>query len=274
MTLILDQVRVRIPLGDGREVHALTDADLVAAPGTPHFVIGSSGSGKSTLCSTVTGLLPGSARFSGTVSVTGPSTVAAPQLWRCRGRTVGVVPQSAMTCFTPVRKLGGQLAETVRFLRGERGPRELLDLVGLEADALAKYPHELSGGMVQRAAIAAAIAGDPPVVVADEPTSALDPGRSRDAIALLAGLAMRQDRVVLVATHDLDALRDVTGDADVSVMFASRIVETGPAAEVLAAPKHPYTRDLLAALPENGLHPLPHPTPSLADLPADYRYGS
>ncbi|WP_406636027.1 ATP-binding cassette domain-containing protein [Amycolatopsis sp. WGS_07] len=270
MTLRLEQVSVRIPLDSGREVHALTDVDLLATRGRPHFVIGSSGSGKSTLCSTVTGLLPDSARFSGTVTVAGAST--APELWRERGRTVGVVPQSAMTCFTPVRKLGGQLAETVRFLRGERSPRELLDLVGLEADALAKYPHELSGGMVQRAAIAAAIAGDPPVVVADEPTSALDPERSRDAVALLADLAVRQDRVVLVATHDIEALHGVT--ADLSVMFASRVVETGPAADVLTAPRHPYTRDLLAALPENGLHPLPHPTPSLVDLPADYRYGS
>ncbi|MFD2468882.1 ATP-binding cassette domain-containing protein [Amycolatopsis silviterrae] len=272
MTLLLEQVSVRIPIGSGREVHALTDVDLVAARGRPHFVIGSSGSGKSTLCSTVTGLLPDSARFSGTVTVTGACT--APELWKRRGRTVGVVPQSAMTCFTPVRKLGGQLAETVRFLRGERSPRELLDLVGLEAGALAKYPHELSGGMLQRAAIAAAIAGDPPVVVADEPTSALDPERSRDAVALLAGLALRQDRVVLVATHDIEALHDVTEDADLSVVFASRVVETGPADEVLTAPRHPYTRDLLAALPENGLHPLPHPTPSLVDLPADYRYGS
>lgn len=265
MTLLLEGVNVRIPVGSGHEVHALTDVDLVAEPGRPHFVIGGSGSGKSTLCSAITGLLPATARFSGVVRA---GSVAAPELWRRRGRTVGVVPQSAMTCFTPVRRLGGQLAETVRHLHGERGPRELLDLVGLEADALRLYPHELSGGMAQRAAIAAALAGDPPVIIADEPTSALDPQRSRDAVELLTGLA---DRIVLVATHDIDVIQDA--DADLSVMFASRIVETGPATEVLKDPSHPYTRDLLAALPENGLHPLPYATPDLVDLPADYRYG-
>ncbi len=248
MTLLLEKAGIRIG-----EVHALTDVDLVAVPGRPHFVIGGSGSGKSTLCSVVTGLLPAAARFTGSVTTSG---VAAPELWRHRGRIVGVVPQSAMTCFTPVRRLGGQLAETVRHLRGERGPRELLDVVGLEAGALKKYPHELSGGMVQRAAIAAAIAGDPPVVVADEPTSALDAQRSRDVIALLTELAVHLDRVVLVTTHDIEAFRGATDDADLSVMFASRVVETGPAAEVLTAPQHAYTRDLLAA------------------VPADYRNGS
>ncbi|WP_410660605.1 ATP-binding cassette domain-containing protein [Amycolatopsis sp. lyj-112] len=262
MTLSLEGVGVRIPVGPGREVHALTDVDLVAVPGRPHFVIGGSGSGKSTLCAAVTGLLPGTAKLTGKVSVDGHQEMR-------RGSVVGVVPQSAMTCFTPVRRLGGQLAETVRHLRGERGPEELLELVGLEADALKKYPHELSGGMVQRAAIAAALAGDPPVVVADEPTSALDRERSRDVVALLTGLG--RDHVVLVATHDIEALPH---DADLSVMFASRVVETGPAADVLTAPRHAYTRDLLAALPENGLHPLPHPTPDLVNLPADYRYGS
>ncbi|SDX56515.1 peptide/nickel transport system permease protein [Amycolatopsis xylanica] len=253
MTLLLERLSVRIPVERG-EVHAVTEADLIAVPGRPHFVIGGSGSGKSTLCAAITGMLPASARVTGCVKVSG---------------AIGVVPQSAMTCFTPVRRLGKQLAETVRCLRGERGPRELLDLVGLEADALGKYPHELSGGMLQRAAIAAALAGDPAVVVADEPTSALDRERAHAVVSLLTELAA--SRVVLAATHDIEA---VPGEADLSVMFASRIVETGPAAEVLAAPRNPYTRDLLAALPENGLHPLPFPTPDLVDLPGDYRYGS
>ncbi|GAB3953921.1 ABC transporter ATP-binding protein [Kribbella albertanoniae] len=268
MTLELKAVQVRIPIGAGREVHALTDVDLLAIPGKPHFVVGGSGSGKSTLCSVVSGLLPSHARFAGTVSAAG---FAVPELWRHRGRVVGVVPQSAMTCFTPVRRLGGQLAETVRYLGGERGPAELLDLVGLDPSALTKYPLELSGGMLQLAAIAAALAGDPPVVVADEPTSALDRGRSEDVVRLLAKLAA--DRVVLVATHDLAAVRSGAPDADLSVMFASRIVETGRAGDIFTAPRADYTRDLLAALPENGLHPLPHPVPDLIDLPADYRYG-
>ncbi|MDF0531940.1 ATP-binding cassette domain-containing protein [Tsukamurella sp. 8F] len=271
-TLDVSGLTVRIPLRRGGTVHAVTDAYLTASAGRLHFLVGGSGSGKSTLMSTITGLLPRSAVVSGNVSVTDESgtVLTGPELWQRRGRTVGVVPQSAMTCFTPVRRLGPQLAETARYARGERSPAELLDLVELDRSALRRYPHELSGGMAQRAAIAAALAGDPQVIIADEPTSALDPELSTSVVSLLSDLA-GTGRIVIAATHDLAC---ITGDtADISVMCASRVVESGPARRVLDRPRHEYTRDLLAALPENGLTPLPHPLPDLVDLPDDYRYG-
>lgn len=273
MTLRLRGVTVRIPLGSGRTVHAVTDADLQVRAGTVHGLIGESGSGKSMLAATITGLLPTRAQVSGSVTLKlGERTLSAQDLRHARGRTVALVPQSAMTWFTPVRRLGPQLAETIRYLGTAHDPAELFARVELETDALRRYPHEVSGGMAQRAAIAFALAGDPALIIADEPTSALDPARAAAVLELLGGFAAAGGRVLLV-THDLTALRESGICADISVMYASRIVETGDA-RVLTDPTHRYTRDLLAALPENGLHPLPHTSPELVDLPADFAYGA
>lgn len=274
MSLIIDELSVRIPRPDGKQVHAVTDASVNAVSGRTHYIVGGSGSGKSTLLAAVTGLLTAAAVTSGDVSARiGSRMYTWPDLRP--GRIVGIVPQSPTTSFTPVRRLGSQLAETVRCLGGERSPEELLEHVGLESDALRRYPFELSGGMAQRAAVAAALAGDPPILLADEPTASLDHRRSREVLGMLTALA-GSDRIVVVATHDLAAVRtaDAANTADVSVMLASRVVETGPVSTVLTSPGHEYTRDLLAALPENGLHRLPHPIPDLVDLPDSYRYGA
>ncbi|RDI50776.1 ATP-binding cassette domain-containing protein [Nocardia mexicana] len=274
MTLTLDGITVRIPLAPGRTVHAVTDAALEVRAGTVHGLIGESGSGKSMLGATVTGLLPRRARVAGTVTLTvGDRTLTGPEIQRARGHTVALVPQSAMTYFTPVRRIGPQLSETIRYLGTGHDPADLLDRVGLETSALQRYPHELSGGMAQRAAVAFALAADPAVIVADEPTSALDAERSAAILKLLAEFAGEGGRVLLI-THDITALRESALCTELSVMHASRIVETGTATEVLDHPRHEYTRDLLAALPENGLQPIPHLTPSLVNLPDDYRYGA
>lgn len=167
--------------------------------------------------------------------------------------------------------MGAQLRETLRELRGEATAEELLARVNLEAQALEAFPHELSGGMLQRAALAFALAGDPDVLVADEPVSGLDPRLAHLTLELLRSTADAGTAVVLI-THDLQALAS-SGTADeVSVMYAGRIIETGPAAQILTTPAEPYTVDLLAALPANGLHPMPGLPPALTDLPADYTY--
>ncbi|GAA5059474.1 ABC transporter ATP-binding protein [Nocardia callitridis] len=274
MTLTLDQVTVRIPLGPGRVVHAVTEADLVVRRGTVHGLIGESGSGKSMLSSTITGLLPARARMTGTVTMdVDGKTLTNQEIWGARGHTVALVPQSAMTYFTPVRRIGAQLAETIRCLGTAHDPARLLERVGLEAAVLRLYPHELSGGMAQRAAVAFALAGDPALIIADEPTSALDAERGGAVLALLGEFAAAGGRVLLVS-HDLIALRDSEICADISVMYASRILETRGKAALFSAPRERYTRDLLAALPENGLHPLPFATPELVNLPDDFRYGA
>src|SRR5690606_20049456 len=169
---------------------------------------------------------------------------AGPATWRrLRGRRIAWIPQSAATSFTPVRTLGAQLAETCAHLDADRTPAELLELAGLEPAAARLFPHELSGGMAQRAAVACALAGRPRLIVADEPTAALDPGRTAHILALLRAAADAGAAVLLIS-HDLDTLAEHTDH--VAVMYASRILETGPTATVFADPWHPCTRDLLA----------------------------
>ncbi|RCW43241.1 peptide/nickel transport system ATP-binding protein [Halopolyspora algeriensis] len=279
--LELDRLSVRFLLGrrrGGGEVRAVTDASLALRPGRVLALVGESGCGKSVLASALLGLLPANAQVRGrallhrdrTVEsggsvelLTAPESVLAR---RVRGRLVGLVPQSAGTHLTPVRTARAQLEETIRRLRPRADPAsadELADWAGLRPEQLDHHPHELSGGMAQRVAMALALAGDPPVVLADEPTTGLDRplvDRTVDQLGDIAG----QGRAVLLITHDLAAARRVA--TDVAVMYASRIVEAGPTAEVFGEPWHPYTAGLLRALPEGGFEPIPGHPPSLTEL--------
>ncbi|MGH4002384.1 MAG: oligopeptide/dipeptide ABC transporter ATP-binding protein, partial [Pseudonocardiaceae bacterium] len=188
---------------------------------------------------------------------------------RVRGRLIGLVPQSAATHLTPVQRIGAQLAEAVREL-GETADvpaatEKLALRAGLELDVLHRYPHELSGGMAQRVGVASALAGNPSVVLADEPTAGLDRplvDRTGDQLAALAA----DGHAVLLITHDLRAARQVA--TDLAVMYASRLVECGPAEEMFSDPWHPYTRGLLAALPDRGFTAIPGDPPELTALPA------
>lgn len=273
--LAVDALTVRIPVR-AAAVHAATDVSLTLETGRTHALVGESGCGKSIVASAVCGLLPSSAHVSGSIRLSGPGVdpveiVGATErvLRTVRGRRIALVPQSAATYLTPVRTVGAQLEETLRHLESRCGVDELLDRVGLDARCRHLYPHELSGGMAQRAAIAFALAGEPDVIVADEPTSSLDPALTERILTLLDGCTDAGAAVLLI-THDIAA---VTGHADtVSVMYAGRILESGPATVVLDDPWHDYTQDLLAALPHNGLRPLPGSPPELTDLPDDCVY--
>ncbi|WP_280305695.1 ATP-binding cassette domain-containing protein [Nocardia neocaledoniensis] len=188
-----------------------------------------------------------------------------------RGRHIALIPQSPSTHFTPVRTIGSQLAETIAALGTGHSPEDLVARAGLPASALSLYPHELSGGMAQRAAVAAVLAGDPEVIVADEPTSGLDRART-DQIGELLRDCADGGAAVLLITHDLSHLLRA-GIADtLAIMYASRLMEVGPADQVLADPWHDYTGDLLGALPERGLTPLPHPPRALTNLSEDCPY--
>ena len=276
-SLRLESLGVRFRLGGRRRaiVSAVTDVSLTMLPGRVLAVVGESGCGKSALASAVLGLLPPNGEVRGRAFL--HDTDAALDLAHCpepilashiRGRRIALIPQSAATHLTPVRTAASQVAETVRTL--EPGCRnvpkrlhELADEVGLDHDDLDRYPHELSGGMAQRVALAMVLAGDPDVVVADEPTTGLDRALAERAIAILRTLA-DQGRTVLLVTHDIAAANRVADD--VAVMYASRLLEVGPAAQVLNEPWHDYTNALLSALPEHGLIPLPGPPPELTDL--------
>ncbi|MFB9903218.1 ABC transporter ATP-binding protein [Allokutzneria oryzae] len=251
----------------GAEVRAVTDASFRLRPGRLLALVGESGCGKSVLASALLGLLPGNAEVRGQAELDGLDLLAADEKTlstKVRGRLVGLVPQSAATHLTPVRTARSQLAEAVRALKPEQDVDELAERVGLPPKMLDLYPHELSGGTAQRVAIAMALAGDPPIILADEPTSGLDRPLVERTVDLLAALA-DEGRAVLLITHDLAAAR--RSATDLAVMYASRLVELGPAPDVFADPFHPYTTGLLGALPEGGFRPIPGHPPELTNLP-------
>ncbi|MGH3911566.1 MAG: ABC transporter ATP-binding protein [Pseudonocardiaceae bacterium] len=273
---------VRFLLGRGGRrgiVQAVTEVDLALRPGRVLVLVGESGCGKSVLASALLGLLPANAQVRGRaiLAVPGPSVqrdlLAAPErelAGQVRGRAVGLVPQSAASHLTPVRTAGAQLAEAVRTLRPGAVTEDvvtgLAERIGLPAVALRRYPHELSGGMAQRVGVALALAGDPAVILADEPTTGLDRPLVDRTTDLLARLAAEERRAVLMITHDLRAARRIA--SDVAVMYASRLVEVGPADAVFDDPWHPYTAGLLRALPSGGFQPVPGHPPELTALPA------
>lgn len=269
------ELSVRFPLRDS-EVRAVSDVSLTLNQGRFLALVGESGCGKSVLAATLLGLLPANARIRGAATVRGQNqepveliTASESVLGsRVRGRLLGLIPQSASTHLTPVRTARDQLVEAVRTLRPD-SPRpsavaeHLATRVGLTPNLLDHYPHELSGGIAQRVVTALALVGDPFVLLADEPTTGLDRRLAEQTVDLLAE-STEQDRSVLMITHDLAAAKRVA--TDVAVMYASRIVEMGPANDVFGEPWHPYTAGLLAALPENGFRPIPGHPPELTEL--------
>lgn len=258
-------------------VHAATDVSFTLTAGRVHALVGESGSGKSVLASALVGLLPPGTRVAGRVVVDGVDVTPAlgsprHRIWdRLRGRVVGSVAQSAATSFTPMRTIGSQLVEAIEALGGTRSADELADIARLPAWALAAHPHELSGGLVGRAALAIALAGQPSIIVADEPTASLDRDLAGQVLDLLRDQADAGASVLLI-THDVAGLLDRAVADEVSVMYAGRIVEQGAAASVWDDPRAAYTRALLAALPRNGLHVVPGDPPALTDLPEGVRF--
>lgn len=259
-------------------VYAATDVDLRLLPGTLTALVGESGCGKSILASALCGLLPPGTRVAGTITVRGRNMTGAREHdWRpLRGRVVGMAAQSAAGSFTPVRTVGSQLAEAIEATRDADTRTDcdvtaLLESVELDATVADLYPHELSGGMAQRTAVASALAGRPNVIVADEPTAGLDPELTAHVLGLLRSAA-DAGTAVLVITHDLQALEATSAADRIAVMYAGRIVEQGPAPRILDRPADLYTRALLAALPSRGLHPIPGLPPELTDPSPHHRF--
>lgn len=245
-------VTVDIDLRRGRDstaVRVLDDVSLVVPAGRVTALIGESGCGKSLVAAVLSGLVPPGSHVRGQVFI-GDTEVRSDdeRAWRAlRGRHIGVVPQSAATSFTPVRTIGSQLAEVCDRLAADRAPKQLLTAVALPVDVTRRYPHELSGGMAQRVAIAAALAGRPGLLIADEPTSALDPDNAA-LIWRLLGDAAADGAAVLVITHDMPSLRRAGVCDDLAVMARGTLMTQVPLAEAVRG-TDPYVRTLLGAVP-------------------------
>lgn len=225
-------------------------------------IVGESGSGKSVLGRTIMGLVSaGSAtQVSGQVRFAGADihTMAPAQRRRLWGQDIGMVFQDPMTALNPFKKIGTHLTESLKVHLGLHKAQareraiELLRTVGIPEPArrVDQYPHELSGGMRQRVVIAMALACDPALLIADEPTTALDVTVQQQILDLLESLNTSLGMAIILISHDLGV---VAGRADrVAVMYAGRVVETAPTAQVFTNPRHPYTQALLAAIPRLG----------------------
>ncbi|MEE1824067.1 ABC transporter ATP-binding protein [Streptomyces sp. BE20] len=244
--------RLRLP-NTARPV--LAGVDLTVGARETVALVGESGSGKSLTSRSVLGLLPAGSATEGTVRVGGDDvlTMTPEQLRRLRTGTAAMIFQDPRAAINPLRRLGDFLTESVRLNGGLSAEAataratEMLDAVGLPASVLGRYPGQVSGGMLQRVMIAAALMGDPALILADEPTTALDVTSQAEVVALLGDLQERFGTGLLFVTHDL-GLAAAIGDR-VYVMYAGRIVETGPAEALFARPRHPYTAALLASTP-------------------------
>lgn len=280
--LSLRGLSVRFLMPGGRRVAAVTDARFDVAPGECLALIGESGCGKSVLASALLGLLPGNAQTAGSALLGGLDLLTAGERTLARtvrGRLIGLVPQSPAAHLTPVRTVRSQLEETVAALTATRGRAALraaaeaaAERAAFPADHLDRHPHQLSGGLAQRAATALALVGDAPLLLADEPTTGLD----RHLVDRTVDELRRHvddpgeggsGRALLMITHDLAAAERIADR--VAVMYAGRIVELADATAFFGfpGPRHPYSRGLLQALPDRAFTPVPGMPPELGDLP-------
>ncbi len=237
---------------------AIEDVSMQIAPGEILGVVGESGAGKSITGLAVLGLLEAPGRIAaGSVYVGGRRVdrLSEAELTKIRGREMGAIFQDPLTALNPLFTVGKQLVETIRLhsdmQRKEAQDRalELLRSVGIPApeERLRQYPHQFSGGMRQRVVIALALAAGPRLITADEPTTALDVSIQAQITALLRKLCDETGVGIMLVTHDMGVIAE-TADR-VCVMYSGRVVESGPVADVIHAPEHPYTKGLMAAIP-------------------------
>jgi oligopeptide/dipeptide ABC transporter ATP-binding protein len=244
---------------------AVDDVSFAVRKGMVVGLVGESGCGKTTLAMTVGGLIRAPARIaSGAVMLAETDDAVTSPDGRVRGRRVAFVPQYSMNALNPVYTVHRQIAEAAALTYAskevEHRASELLELVGLAPADGAAYPHQLSGGMRQRVVIAMALANTPALLVADEPLTGLDVVTQDKILHLLLDLQARLGVAVLLISHDLPLVGNVVDD--LLVMYAGKIVESGPATQVVTSPRHPYTRELLRSFPS-----LEGPLGELATLP-------
>jgi peptide/nickel transport system ATP-binding protein len=277
--LRVERLRVAFdhPLG---KVQAVDDVSFSLMPGERLGLAGESGSGKSTLALSIMRMIKPPGRLeAGAVWLDGGRLADLDEegIRAVRLAGIALVPQGSMNSLNPVLRIGQQIADALvdhglRLGRRaeERRVAALLTEVSLPANVARMYPHELSGGMKQRACIAIAIALRPKVIIADEPTSALDVVVQRQVMATLARVQQELGAAVILVGHDMGLMAQFVDR--LGIMYAGRLVEVAPIADVIAQPRHPYTRALIASLPSlearGALAGIPGLAPSLRDLPS------
>jgi peptide/nickel transport system ATP-binding protein len=241
-------------------VYAVNGVDIKLERGKVLTILGESGSGKSVTMRSILRLLPPKASLSGSIIVDGENVIemSQDQLSNMRGRDVSMIFQEPMVAFDPVYKVGYQIAETVvrhlgtSFEDALARAKELFDLVQIPSakSRLSAYPHELSGGMRQRAMIALALACSPKLLLADEPTTALDATVQIQILLLLRQLQRELGMSIIFVTHDVGVATEIADE--LAVMYAGKIVEIGDVADVIKKPAHPYTQGLLSSTVNSG----------------------
>ncbi|MFB3738210.1 MAG: ABC transporter ATP-binding protein [Candidatus Velamenicoccus archaeovorus] len=254
--LSVEDLHVWFDLPRGGELHAVQGVSLTVGTGERFGLVGESGCGKTTTILATMGLLPPNATVAGRVLLDGVDILAQgedgarPHRWT----DIAMIFQGAMNALNPVQTVGAQIVEPMELhgiasgteARARAG--ELLELVGIPRGGLDRYPHELSGGMRQRAAIAMALACQPRILLADEPTTALDVMVQAQILDLLQSLSKGFGLTVVFVTHDLPLVAQVCDRA--AVMYGGILAETGPVEDLYHDPRHPYTRMLFAAVPD------------------------
>lgn len=276
-------VRVRDLTVAYRHLRVLEDISLEVQAGEIMALVGETGSGKTTLAMAIARLLPPEATVQGWIEVNGHDLYAMPAaaVRPLRGRLIGLVPQEAMAALNPVLPVGAQVAEVFQAHLGlsasEAWARAVEALARVQIprpERVARlYPHQLSGGMRQRAILAMALALQPPLLIADEPTTALDRLTQGEILALVRQLQAESGMAVLWITHDMGVVAALAHR--VAVLYAGRLVELGPCSEILSAPAHPYTealvrtyRDLIAGARREPFYAIPGHPPSPGQRPS------
>lgn len=272
---------VSIPTGSGYR-DAVSNVDFSVGRGEVACLVGESGSGKSLSMRSVLGLLPRSFSVSGSIRFDGEEIRGASErrMQALRGGRIAMVFQDPMTALNPVQTIGAQIVEMIRLHDPRLGRAELrsraIELLKSVAIPIPErrfdqYPHEFSGGMRQRVVIAIAIANDPDLLIADEPTTALDVTIQAQIMDIFARLREERGMAIALITHDLGLVASIADR--VTVLYAGRVAERGGVDAIFERPRHPYTANLLAAVPsvEGGrqrLQVIAGSPPSLADMPA------
>ena len=279
--LRVENLRVELPIRRN-VLTAIDDISFTIGPGEVLGVVGESGAGKSLTGAAIIGLLEPPLRIAaGRVTLAGRRIDNLPSeaMRRIRGREIGAIFQDPLTSLNPLYTIGRQLVETIR-THLDLSPAAARDqalallrevgIAGAEA-RIDHYPHQFSGGMRQRVVIALAIAANPRLIIADEPTTALDVSIQAQIIALLKRLCRDHGTAIMLVTHDMGVIAETAHR--VAVMYAGRIVEIGAVAEIVAHPRHPYTRGLMDSIPRIGgrrqrLRQIDGAMPRLGAIPA------